>query len=92
MYIDSDNFTAWMERIMDRFDMLDKKIDRMAGGHNSLNGERLLDNQDLCFLLKVSNKTLQRYRKKKILPYLMLDGRCYYRESDVHKLIRERME
>lgn len=92
MYIDSDNFTAWMERIMDRFDMLDKKIDRMAGEHNSLNGERLLDNQDLCFLLKVSNKTLQRYRKKKILPYLMLDGRCYYRESDVHKLIRERME
>lgn len=92
MYIDSDNFTAWMERIMDRFDMLDKKIDHMAGGHNSLNGERLLDNQDLCFLLKVSNKTLQRYRKKKILPYLMLDGRCYYRESDVHKLIRERME
>lgn len=92
MYIDSDNFTAWMERIMDRFDMLDKKIDRMAGGHNCLNGERLLDNQDLCFLLKVSNKTLQRYRKKKILPYLMLDGRCYYRESDVHRLIRERME
>lgn len=92
MYIDSDNFTAWMERIMDRFDMLDKKIDRMAGEHNSLNGERLLDNQDLCFLLKVSNKTLQRYRKKKILPYLMLDGRCYYRESDVHKLIRERMD
>ena len=28
MYIDKDDFTAWMERIMDRFDMQDKKIDR----------------------------------------------------------------
>ena len=25
MYIDNDNFVAWMERIMDRLDMQDKK-------------------------------------------------------------------
>ena len=64
MYIDREDFVAWMERIMDRFDMQDKKIDRLVGGHNYLDGERLLDNQDLCLLLKVSAKTLQRYRKK----------------------------
>ena len=29
MYIDNDNFVAWMERIMDRLDMQDKKIDRL---------------------------------------------------------------
>ena len=57
-----------------------------------MDGEKLLDNQDLCLLLKVSAKTLQRYRKKGILPYLTLDGRCYYRESDVHQLIRERTD
>ena len=71
MYINREDFVAWMERIMDRFDMQDKKID---------------------LLLKVSAKTLQRYRKKGILPYLTLDGRCYYRESDVHQLIRERTD
>ncbi len=92
MNIDRDDFTAWMERIMDRFDMQDKKIDRMITHHNCFDGEKLLDNQDLMLFLKVSAKTLQRYRKKGILPYLMLDGRCYYRESDVHKLIRERTD
>ena len=71
MYIDNDNFVAWMERIMDRLDMQDKKIDR---------------------LLKVSVKTLQRYRKKGILPYLLLDGKYYYRASDIHRLIRERTD
>ena len=86
MYIDKENFVAWMERIMDRLDMQDKKIDRL------LSGEKLLDNQDLCFMLKVSTKTLQRYRKKGILPYLTLDGKYFYRASDIHKLIRERMD
>ena len=87
MYIDKENFVAWMERIMDRLDMQDKKIDRLLSGHNYLNGEKLLDNQDLCFMLKVSTKTLQRYRKKGILPYLTLDGKYFYRASDIHKLI-----
>ena len=65
MYIDKENFVAWMERIMDRLDMQDKKIDRLLSGHNYLNG---------------------------ILPYLTLDGKYFYRASDIHKLIRERMD
>ena len=92
MYIDKDDFTAWMERIMDRFDMQDKKIDRVIKGRNCLDGEELLDNQDLCLLLKVAPRTLTRYRKKGILPFLMLDGRCYYRATDVHKLIRAKTD
>ena len=92
MYIDREDFIAWMERIMGELYRISRKLDRLVGGHNYLDGERLLDNQDLCLLLKVSAKTLQRYRKKGILPYLTLDGRCYYRESDVHQLIRERTD
>ena len=50
MYIDKENFEAWMERIMDRLDMQNKKIDRLLNSQNCLDGEKLLDNQDLCFL------------------------------------------
>ena len=92
MNIDRETFIAWMERIMDRFDMTEKKIDRLATQRNCLDGEELLDNQDLCLLLKVAPRTLTRYRKKGILPFLMLDGRCYYRATDVHKLIREKTD
>ena len=92
MHLDRETFIAWMERIMDRFDMTEKKIDRLATQRNCLDGEKLLDNQDLMFLLKVSLRTLQRYRKKGILPYIKLDdGRCYYKATDVHKLIREKL-
>ena len=91
MNIDRENFEEWMERMLDRFDMLDKKIERLTTQRNCLDGEQLLDNQDLMFLLKVSPRTLQRYRTKGILPYIKLDdGRCYYKATDVHKLIREK--
>ena len=67
-------------------------VNEVINGRNCLDGEELLDNQDLCLLLKVAPRTLTRYRKKGILPFLMLDGRCYYRATDVHKLIREKTD
>jgi len=91
MNIDKENFEAWMERFIDRFDQIDDKLERVMKQKNWLDGEQILDNQDLCLLLKVTKRTLQRYRMKGILPYFNIDGRNYYRASDVHKLIRERL-
>ena len=62
MFIDKENFEAWMERIMDRFDKQDKTLEKINKRKNMLDGEILLDNQDLCQLLHVSKRTLQRYR------------------------------
>lgn len=92
MYIDKDEFTAWMERIMDRFDMQDKKIDRVINGRNCLDGEELLDNQDLCLLLKVGIRTLQRYRAIGTLPYFTISGKVFYRAKDVQEFIRNRFD
>ena len=91
MNIDKENFEVWMERFIDRFDQIDDKLERVMKQKNWLDGEQILDNQDLCLLLNVIKRTLQRYRMKGILPYFNIDGRNYYRASDVHKLIRERL-
>ena len=72
MNIDKENFEAWMERIMDRFDRQHKKLDKMTERRNMLDGEILLDNQDLCQLLNVSKRTLQRYRDSGELPFQTL--------------------
>lgn len=92
MYIDKDDFIAWMERIMDRFDMQDKKIDKVIKGRNCLDGEELLDNQDLCLLLKVGIRTLQRYRAIGTLPYFTISGKVFYRAKDVQEFIRNRFD
>jgi hypothetical protein len=89
MYMDKEHFDAWMERIMYRFDKQDKKLDKMGKHRNMLDGEILYDNQDLCQLLNISKRTLQRYRATGELPYQMLYHKTYYKESDVHTFIRE---
>lgn len=89
MDISKENFEAWMERIMYRFDKQDKTLDKMSKRRNMLDGELLLDNQDLCQLLNVSKRTLQRYRSSGELPFQTLYQKTFYKESDVHKFIRE---
>lgn len=89
MYINKENFDAWMERIMHRFDKQDKKLDKMSERRNMLDGEYLLDNQDLCQLLNVSKRTLQRYRSSGELPFQTIYHKTFYKESDVHKFLRE---
>lgn len=57
-----------------------------------LNGERLYDNQDLCLMLQVSKRSLQRYRSIGILPYMMLRQKAYYKESDVERFLSEHLD
>jgi protein tyrosine phosphatase len=89
LYIDKNTFEAWMERILERVEMLNNKIEKLNNTKNQLNGDTLLDNQDLCLLLKVSKRTLQRYRSSGILPYKRIQQKTYYLESDVHKFISQ---
>ncbi|HUH27117.1 helix-turn-helix domain-containing protein [Gelidibacter sp.] len=89
MNIDRTEFIAWMERIMDRFDILGENINDVQKQRNSIDGEELLDNQDLLQMLKISNRSLQRYRSIGKLPYYTISGKLYYKLSDVHQFIRE---
>lgn len=72
MYMDSEKFENWMERIMERFDRTEKLLERVLKKNNTLDGEEVLDNQDLCLLLKVGIRTLQRYRAIGVLPYFTI--------------------
>ena len=89
LYIDKNTFEAWMERILERIEMLNKKLEKLNNTKNQIDGDTLLDNQDLCLLLKVSNRTLQRYRSSGILRYRRIRQKTYYLESDVHKFISQ---
>ncbi|EPL4401100.1 helix-turn-helix domain-containing protein, partial [Elizabethkingia anophelis] len=62
MNIDRIEFISWMERIMDRFDMLKDSLTDIEKKKNTIDGEVLLDNQDLLQMLKISSRSLQRYR------------------------------
>ena len=49
--------------------------------------ERMNSTQKRVNTLRVSRKTLMRYRNAGNLPYIILRNSAYYKESDVEKLI-----
>ena len=81
-----NNFEGWMQKILARLDRQDELLLAMKaeGQQPSFSeGIRLFDNQDLCMLLQISKRTLQRYRSEGALPYKTLGKKTYYSEADV---------
>lgn len=89
MYIDQKYFDSWMQRLLSQVELLQRKVDKLGNNDNVISDEILLDNQDLCLLLKVSKRTLQRFRSSGKLPYKRIGKKTYYLESDVHKFIQK---
>ena len=93
MFIEKEYLEAWMNRIMERFDRLENRITKPPEKErHKFNGELLLDNQDLCIMLNVSKRSLQRYRSLGWLPFKRIDQKTYYLESEVEKFISERIQ
>jgi len=71
MYIDAESFEKWMERLSKKLSEIGKDLKSLINTNEIFDkDERLLDNQDLAFMLKCSYRTLQRYRSDGILPFL----------------------
>jgi len=90
MFIDKEYFDGWMRRIMERFDRIEGGPALPVDGSDRPlmpDGNMLLDNHDLCRMLNVSKRTLQRYRSSGELPYEMIYHKTYYKESDVVRFI-----
>ena len=95
MLVDKIEFEAWMERIMGELYRISRKLDKAENRQkhlNYLNGERLYDNQEVCQLLRISKRTLQRYRNNGALKFHSIYHKTYYKESDLHEFIRNNFD
>ena len=103
--MDVQKMERWLGSIVERLDRQEQlleeirqhqrmmpQVEENAGDEKWYKGERLYDNQDLCMMLQVSKRSLQRYRSIGILPYLMLRQKTYYKESDVEKFLTENID
>ena len=80
---DRETFQMMLHQIMERFDRIEDRLSRM-------NRDKLLDNQDMCELLGITKRTLARYRQKKLVTYYMIDGRTYYKSSEVEAFLNQK--
>ena len=90
MYIDNENFEKWMEKLSKKLNEIEKDLKSLINTDKVFDdNEKILDNQDLAFLLKVSFRTLQRYRVSGVLPFFTIGKKTYYRAADIRTFIQE---
>lgn len=84
----------WMETILERLERQDEMLLALKAPENGNTPDRirLFDNQDLCLLLQISKRSLQRYRSTGALPYKILGKKTYYSEDDVLKFLSEHVK
>ena len=82
MYVDNYEFKDWMQKLLEKLEEVGKDVKSLQTNPQVMPNDKLLDNQDLCLLFKVSTRTLQRLRSKKLLPFMMISGKAYYRASE----------
>lgn len=93
MYINNEDFETWMHKLSKKLNDIGQDLKSLINTKEVFEeDEKLLDNQDLAFLLKVSYRTLQRYRTSGKLPYFMIGHKTYYRVNDVRNFVREHMD
>lgn len=89
MYLDNEDFLSWMEKLNKELTTIGRDLKAViATGEAFTNDDKLLDNQDLAFLLKVSYRTLQRYRDSGQLRYFLVRRKTFYRMADVKDFIQ----
>ncbi len=88
MEINDDTFERSIRPVME----LLEEIRSLLKAGNRLNGESLLDNQDVCILFKITPRSLQRYRNTGKLPFIRIGGKPFYLESEVREFIRSARE
>lgn len=88
MEINDDTFDDSIRQIL----KLLNELLKLMKAKNRLNGETIYDNQDLCVMLKLSKRSLQRLRSLGILPYLQIGQKTFYLESDILNYIQTQID
>ena len=88
MYIDKEIFEKWMGKLSKMISEVGKDLKSLINTNEVFDkDDKLLDNQDLCFMLHVSKRTLQRYRTEGGLPHIKSGQKIYYKTSDVKEFV-----
>ena len=76
--------------ILSSLDLINKKLDRMIKIKDAMEGDKLLDNQDMCLLLGITKRSLARYRDKKLIRYYQIDRKVFYKASEIQEFLKKR--
>ena len=78
-------FTALTEQIAE----IAAHVRAVSGESKGESPDRLLTTREAAHLLNVSCRTLQRMRSEQRIAYVVLRGKCRYRQSEIDRLLAD---
>ncbi len=81
--IESDAFKQIVASIHELKNLINKKLDNTPESRIHYIEKTWLNRNEVCKILQVCEKTLQNYRRKKIIPFSRVSNKIYYRASDI---------
>jgi hypothetical protein len=72
-----------------------KRIEEIARAVNSPTDyihNEWVDNETLSRMLNLTTRSLKNYRDRKVLPYSQIEGKIFYRKSDVQSLLERNLK
>ena len=76
------------QQIIEMLKMIQSTVEEMTGKNDCIDKDKWMDNADMCALLGITKRTLQRYRQKGVLPYYMMRGKPYYKKEEVQECLK----
>ena len=83
--MESSAFTALTEQIAE----IAAHVRAVSGESKGESPDRLLTTREAAHLLNVSCRTLQRMRSEQRIAYVVLRGKCRYRQSEIDRLLAD---
>jgi hypothetical protein len=78
------------QELMDRIESIEKYIYQTEPKNNPPLQEIWLDNEAVCAYLKISKRTLQRYRSNGVIVYSLIGRKTHYTISEIKRLLEEK--
>ncbi len=83
--MESSAFTVLTEQIAE----IAAHVRAVSGERKEKFADRLLNTREAAHLLNVSTRTLQRMRSEHRIGYVVLRGKCRYRQSEIDRLLAD---
>ena len=83
------NNTSEFQQIMDKLEEIGAMVEKLTAKRDSFKSAELMDSTDMCNMLGVTKRTLDRYKQKGLLPYHKISGVTYYMPAEVQESLKK---
>lgn len=77
------------KRLEDKVDRITDLVSQIAGVEDMDATDIWLDSGEVCEILKMSRRTLQRLRAKEVIGYTVFGGKCLYQLSEIQRILKQ---